>query len=178
MKISAGSGGNVSPPWGCGKADALLGLKRPCKWSRWPRRFVWCLDFRCCHRVPEKEHWTSKKSAILWVLLFKIYGSGYIFLINLFLCIYLAVPSCGCGMRTLSCSMWNWFPDQGSNPGPLHWEHRVLATGPPGKSPGHTFKLTSLFSEMYGTHEFCLSRQEKKKTWTLFFPPHTRWEKK
>ena len=21
------------------------------------------------------------------------------------------------------------FPDQGSNPGPLHWEHRVLATG-------------------------------------------------
>ena len=27
-----------------------------------------------------------------------------------------------------------WFPDQGSNPGPLHWEHGVLATGPPGKS--------------------------------------------
>ena len=26
------------------------------------------------------------------------------------------------------------FPDQGSNPGPLHWEHGVLATGPPGKS--------------------------------------------
>ena len=26
------------------------------------------------------------------------------------------------------------FPDQGSNPGPLHWECRVLTTGPPGKS--------------------------------------------
>ena len=26
-------------------------------------------------------------------------------------------------------------PHQGSNPGPLHWEHGVLATGPPGKSP-------------------------------------------
>ena len=26
------------------------------------------------------------------------------------------------------------FPDQGLNPGPLHWEHRVLATGPPEKS--------------------------------------------
>ena len=26
------------------------------------------------------------------------------------------------------------FPDQGSDPGPLHWEHRVLATRPPGKS--------------------------------------------
>ena len=24
-----------------------------------------------------------------------------------------------------------YFPDQGSNPGPLHWEHGVLATGPP-----------------------------------------------
>ena len=29
------------------------------------------------------------------------------------------------------------FPDQGSNLGPLHWEHRPLASGPPGKS---TFK--------------------------------------
>ena len=27
------------------------------------------------------------------------------------------------------------FPDQGLKPGPLHWELRVLATGPPGKSP-------------------------------------------
>ena len=26
------------------------------------------------------------------------------------------------------------FPDQGSNPGPLYWEHRVLATGSPGRS--------------------------------------------
>ena len=26
------------------------------------------------------------------------------------------------------------FPDQGSNPGPLHWEHGVLDSGPPGKS--------------------------------------------
>ena len=26
------------------------------------------------------------------------------------------------------------FPDRGLNPGPLHWEHELLATGPPGKS--------------------------------------------
>ena len=26
------------------------------------------------------------------------------------------------------------FPDQGSNPGPLHWKQGALATGPPGKS--------------------------------------------
>jgi hypothetical protein len=30
-----------------------------------------------------------------------------------------------------------WFPDQKSNPGPLHWEHGVLAFGPPGKSQHH-----------------------------------------
>ena len=27
------------------------------------------------------------------------------------------------------------FPDQGLNLGPLRWERRVSATGPPGKSP-------------------------------------------
>ena len=27
-----------------------------------------------------------------------------------------------------------WFPDQELNPGPLHWEHGVLATEPLGKS--------------------------------------------
>ena len=28
-----------------------------------------------------------------------------------------------------------YFPDQGQNLGPLHWEHGASATGPPGKSP-------------------------------------------
>ena len=39
-------------------------------------------------------------------------------------------------MPGLSCSMWDLFPDQGCNPGPLHWEHGILATGPPGKPQG------------------------------------------
>ena len=30
--------------------------------------------------------------------------------------------------------MWDLVPDQESNQGPLHWEHRVLTTGPPGSS--------------------------------------------
>ena len=38
-------------------------------------------------------------------------------------------------MQTFSCGMWGggwaWIHDQGSNLGPLHWEHRVVATGPP-----------------------------------------------
>ena len=29
--------------------------------------------------------------------------------------------------------MWVQFPDQGLNLGPLHWEHEILVTGPPGK---------------------------------------------
>ena len=44
--------------------------------------------------------------------------------------------------RLLHCGMWTQlqhacgiqFPNQGSNPGPLHWVHGVLPTGPPGKS--------------------------------------------
>ena len=31
--------------------------------------------------------------------------------------------------------------DQGLNPGPLRWEHRVLSTAPPGKSPELYFYL-------------------------------------
>ena len=33
-----------------------------------------------------------------------------------------------------------WFPDQGWDPGPLHWKHGVLATGPPGESLNLDFK--------------------------------------
>ena len=40
-----------------------------------------------------------------------------------------------CGFGTLSCGIWDLFSDQGSNPSSLHWEHGVLAPGPPGKSP-------------------------------------------
>ena len=40
-----------------------------------------------------------------------------------------------CGIRTLSCSIWDLLPEPGSNLGPLHWECEVSATGPPGKSP-------------------------------------------
>ena len=35
------------------------------------------------------------------------------------------------------------FPNQGSNPFPLHWERRVLTSGPPGKSWQHHSKSTN-----------------------------------
>ena len=46
------------------------------------------------------------------------------------------------------CSMWDLFPDEGLNPRPLHWKHRVSTTGPPGSSwnpgleKGYTSHLT------------------------------------
>ena len=59
---------------------------------------------------------------------------------NIYLFIWLRwvlVATCrifSCSMRTLSCSMWDLIPCWGIELGPLHWEHGVLATGPPGKS--------------------------------------------
>ena len=37
---------------------------------------------------------------------------------------------------SLGHAMWHvgsYFPDQGSNPLPMLWKHRILTTGPPGK---------------------------------------------
>ena len=38
------------------------------------------------------------------------------------------------GHEQLAVACGTLFPDQELNPGPLHWEQRFLATGPPGKS--------------------------------------------
>ena len=55
----------------------------------------------------------------------------------------LAAPGLSCGtwdlqLRHVDSQLWHacriQFPDQGSNLGPLHWEHGVLPTGPPRKS--------------------------------------------
>ena len=45
------------------------------------------------------------------------------------------------------------FPDQGLNPCPLHWEVRVLATGPPGKSQHSVLKQSGMYTlspSLYG----------------------------
>ena len=50
--------------------------------------------------------------------------------------IYLAVLGLSCSTQDLVVVVYGiQFPDQGSNSRALHWEHRVLATGPPRKSP-------------------------------------------
>ena len=53
------------------------------------------------------------------------------------------------------------FPVQGSNLGPLHWEHRILVTGPTGKSPFAYFFFKSIFVLLFALllscrNSFCI----------------------
>ena len=67
---------------------------------------------------------------------------------ELILIFYLCIPPFlkkvfGClvvAHGNFSCSMWDLVPQAGIELDPWHWERRVLATGPPGKSlwiPSH-----------------------------------------
>ena len=68
-------------------------------------------------------------------------GKGFFFFL---IFIYFAAPCLSCSTQNRQFSLWCvgsivaacgiQFPDQGSNPGPLHWECEVLAAGPSGKS--------------------------------------------
>ena len=72
-----------------------------------------------------------------------------------------------CGMQTRSCGVWNLFPGQGLNLGPLHWEHRVLVIGPPGKSQ-HTFTLIlEILPERIGEREVILNEVDFMIPFTL-----------
>ena len=74
------------------------------------------------------------------------------------------VGSFSCGKQTRSCGMWDRVPWRGIKPSPLHWEGRVLATGPPsGKSlfQLHFWKILSLIDDWTlwmmhcNNNEFC-----------------------
>ena len=95
-----------------------------------------------------------------------------VFNIYLFRLCQVFTVACGifvaaCKLLVVACGIW--FPDQGSNPGPLHWESGVLPTGPPRKSQRvifwvaylspfntHTHIITSIFLSLlcvYNTHQ-------------------------
>ena len=106
-------------------------------------------------------------------------GTQWLFeklLIYLFGCVDLS-----CSLRDLShvaCKLWFvaceiLFPDQESNWGPLHWEHRVLSTGPPGKSrsnfwPSFFYSFT-FHSSLQTQHQFasisCSSLHDQTIFW-------------
>ena len=46
---------------------------------------------------------------------------------------------------TFHCGMWDLLPWRELKPGPLHWEHGVLATGPPENSPYVIFFIWNKF---------------------------------
>ena len=51
--------------------------------------------------------------------------------------------------------MWDLVPWPGVEPGPRHWEHGALATGPPGKSLAQlTFNISYLIDEFKATETF------------------------
>ena len=52
-----------------------------------------------------------------------------------------------CGLSVVVCGIQ--LPDQGSNPRPLHREHEVLTTGPPGKPPRVSFDKDSSFDQTF-----------------------------
>ena len=63
-----------------------------------------------------------------------------------------------CKILVVACG--TWFPDQGSNPRPLHWERGILATRPQGS-------LSSLISFLFGIHsprkyQTCAATPRKK----------------
>ena len=74
----------------------------------------------------------------------------YLFIFHIYLFLYLVAPGLSCSRQApqlqyaksqLRHACGIQFPDQISNPGPLHWEHGVLSTVPPGKSPVNEFRM-------------------------------------
>ena len=98
--------------------------------------------------------------------------SFFFFFFLIFIVIYLAVPGLSCGMWYLWSSLWHagslvaacklsaaacgiWLPNQGSNPGPLHWERRVIASGPLGKFLSKaSFNISHLVLPHISTYSF------------------------
>ena len=64
--------------------------------------------------------------------------------------------------RLLVATCGIWFPDQGSNPSPLHWARAILVTGPPGKSQKALLARIGSTSgkesdrQCHGRHRCCL----------------------
>ena len=78
----------------------------------WERE-EYSIEYRCLRRHISLRDWNHKG----------LFGGTNIYL---FICLHqVLVAAC----RILSCGMWEPVPDQGSNLGPLHWQHRVQSSG-------------------------------------------------
>ena len=68
---------------------------------------------------------------------------GFLFFFNLFIWLHWVLVTAG----ELSCCIWDLVPWPGMEPGPLHWEPGILATGPPGKPPNVIFLFQNSFQD-------------------------------
>lgn len=77
-------------------------------------------------KPPFSHHHTSSPLVFLLNFLNKFYL--FVWLQTNYLFVWVLLRSCD----IFGCGMWDQVPDQGWEPGPQHWEHRLLVTGPPG----------------------------------------------
>ena len=122
----------------------------------------------------------SKMSGSRWVITPSwLSGSWRSFLYSFFFLIFIClwqVLAEACGifdlchgtLDLLAAACGIWFPDQGLNPGPLHWKLGVSATGPPGKCP--------LYSSVYSCHLFLISSASVRSlSFLSFIEPSFAW---
>ena len=69
-----------------------------------------------------------------------------------------------------------YFTDQGSNPGPLHWEYGVLTTGPSRKSHSLDFQTQKSISlRQRGFFQTPIKTNISLQVFNLFFSPKIRF---
>ena len=106
--------------------ELVMHLCQECQWNNGTLFLVYSIGGTWCRHV--------LPSLILLIYLKYLF---YNFIILFIWPCQILVVACGifrCGMPTLNCSMWGLVPWPGMEPGPLHWKHGILVTGPPGKS--------------------------------------------
>ena len=78
--------------------------------------------------------WSGGKKGYTNILSIAVFKSNYLEIWFYYLFTYLFCGISSWGMQDLHCSMWDLVPSLGIELGPLYWEHRILAFGPPWKS--------------------------------------------
>ena len=127
-------------------------------------------------RFPSTFHSLSCLQGFTYTLpLFPSLFSRQILLILFFFSGFTRYQLCHTGSFVAACKLFVaacgiQFPDQGSKLGPLRWERKVLATGPPGMSSStflrvHVLDVTSLQIWARCSHPLCFCCR-------LYFPQH------
>ena len=89
------------------------------------------------HRLRTTRFWSTKGPQQWWSHDLHYYYFLFFWLHRVLIAACgIVCPYCSSMRAVFSCGMWDLdCPDQGWNPGPLHWEHRVLAPPRPFRIP-------------------------------------------